>query len=209
MTTGMMALSPANSLALESEHRASIFTLRAIPRSRFFRSLGCILLFVILGASATFGQQPPVVKLTMPSSGAMFAAPARITLEADASDSDGFVSSVRFLSGSSLIGTDSLAPFSLIWSNGFVGMHTLRAVSTDNQGNTETSAPVNVQIQATTTSTIQAGETKQGTFNVAGQVDQYEFTVLAGEVVIVLVGRGVCAQPAHHPPCSGREHCDQ
>ena len=121
--------------------------------------------------------------LTIPTNGAVFVAPARITLEAEASDPDGMIARVDFLAGTQFLGSVAQTPFSLIWSNGPVGAQILTAIATDNQGNSATSPPVSVQIRATTISTITAGEIKVGAFTNAGQVDQYEFAGTAGEVV--------------------------
>ncbi len=42
---------------------------------------------------------PPTVTITNPASGTVFAAPASVTIQASASDSDGTVTNVQFLVG--------------------------------------------------------------------------------------------------------------
>ena len=54
---------------------------------------------------------PPSAALISPASGASFTAPAPINLAASASDSDGTVAKVDFYSGSTLLGTDTSAPY--------------------------------------------------------------------------------------------------
>ena len=62
-------------------------------------------------------NQPPTVSLTAPANGATYSAPASIPLTASASDTDGTVSKVEFYSGTTLLGTDTTAPYSYTWSS--------------------------------------------------------------------------------------------
>jgi hypothetical protein len=91
---------------------------------------------------------PPGVTLTAPANGASYAAPASIGLAADASDDDGTVTKVEFFHGSTLIGTDTTAPYGLAWNGVAAGNYTLTARATDNDGATTTSTPVNVSVVA-------------------------------------------------------------
>jgi hypothetical protein len=100
---------------------------------------------VIKGGS---GNALPSVAITSPSTGASFVAPANVTINATASDSDGTVSSVAFYSGSTLLGTDSSSPYSFAWNNVAIGAYTLTAVATDNAGGTRTSSPVPVTVSS-------------------------------------------------------------
>ena len=54
-------------------------------------------------------QQAPSVALSSPASGASFTAPANITVNATASDTDGTVARVEFYRGSTLIASDTAA----------------------------------------------------------------------------------------------------
>ena len=58
---------------------------------------------------------PPQVVLTVPSNGSIFVAGMDITMAANASDSDGTVSKVEFFQGTTLVGTDTTAPYSAVW----------------------------------------------------------------------------------------------
>jgi plastocyanin len=76
----------------------------------------------------------PTVTITNPASGTVFAAPASITIQADASDSDGTVTNVQFLVDSNSVTNDPAGPFSAVTNNLAVGSHTLSAVASDNNG---------------------------------------------------------------------------
>jgi chitinase len=91
---------------------------------------------------------PPTVTLTAPANGASYAAPASIALAANASDDDGTVVKVEFFQSSTLIGTDTTAPYGLAWTGVPAGSYTLTARATDDDGATTTSAPVNVSVVA-------------------------------------------------------------
>ena len=60
---------------------------------------------------AATGNQPPLATLTSPSSGASFTAPANITMTANASDPEGQLTRVEFFNGTTLLGSDTTAPY--------------------------------------------------------------------------------------------------
>ena len=91
-------------------------------------------------------NSPPAVNLTSPSAGATFAAPATITLAANASDTDGSIDRVEFFSGTTLLGTDTSQPYSFTWSNVAAGSYSLRAVAYDAAGANASSAAVSVTV---------------------------------------------------------------
>lgn len=91
---------------------------------------------------------PPVVTLTNPAPGAVFAAPANIALRAFPSDPDGNVANVQFYSGAALIGTVTNSPFNFIMSNLAAGPYSFKAVAFDNAGAGATSAVVSVSVVA-------------------------------------------------------------
>lgn len=114
------------------------------------------------------GNLSPSVSITSPANGASFIAPANLTIAANATDSDGTVSSVAFYANGSLIGTDTSAPYSIAWSNVAAGSYSLTAVATDNAGAKTTSAAVSVTV---TTSGGTGGTTI--TFNPVATEDGY------------------------------------
>ena len=92
-------------------------------------------------------DNPPTVSVTSPANGAVFTAPANITVSATASDTDGSVTQVKFYANGSPIGTDTSAPYSLSWSSVPVGNYTITAEATDNDGAVATSPGVGVIVQ--------------------------------------------------------------
>ncbi len=89
---------------------------------------------------------PPTVAITSPAEGAAYTAPAAITIEASASDSDGVVQQVAFFANGAPIGVDTASPYGITWNHAAVGNYTLTTVATDNLGTTATSAPVHVTV---------------------------------------------------------------
>ncbi len=82
----------------------------------------------------------PIVSLTTPSNGATFTAPATINLTATASDSDGTISSLAFLSNGAVIATDTTSPYSFSWTGVAAGSYQLAARAIDNLQGTTTTA---------------------------------------------------------------------
>ena len=69
---------------------------------------------------------PPEVTLTGPANGAVYTAPAMIPITADASDTNGTVTVVEFYNGTTMIGSDTTAPYSMSWNNVAAGTYALR-----------------------------------------------------------------------------------
>jgi glucose/arabinose dehydrogenase len=90
---------------------------------------------------------PPTVAITSPTNGAAFTAPANVAITATASDSDGSVTNVAFLDGTTLLGQTNNTPYAITASLA-AGPHALTAVATDNGGLSTTSAVVNISISA-------------------------------------------------------------
>jgi hypothetical protein len=90
----------------------------------------------------------PTAVITSPPDGAVFAWKPTITITATATDSDGVVTRVEFLDGSTVIGSDATSPYSYTWKNVPQGNHTLRVRATDNAGAVTTSDPANITVRA-------------------------------------------------------------
>ncbi len=101
---------------------------------------------VELTASGGPGNQPPTVSITSPSEGATFTEGDNITINADASDSDGSVTLVEFFEGSTKLGEDNSSPYSYTWNNVSAGSYALTAKATDNEGAATTSSAVNITV---------------------------------------------------------------
>lgn len=92
---------------------------------------------------------PPVVSINSPSDGATFTAPASFTIQANASAPNGTVAKVEFFTGSTLLGTANVSPYSIPVLELAVGTYVFTAKATDNSGLTATSSPITVMVTAT------------------------------------------------------------
>ncbi len=101
-------------------------------------------------------NQPPTVSMTSPGDGAVFTAPATVTLSADAADPDGGIARVDFFAGSTLVRTATTAPYTATWSGVASGTYTLTAVATDNAGATTTSAARTITVNQRPTVSLTA-----------------------------------------------------
>jgi hypothetical protein len=99
-----------------------------------------------IGVALGAPNKTPTVMLTAPTSGATFAAPANITLSANASDSDGTIARVDFYEGVNLLGTRASAPYSVTWNNVMGGSYSLSATAVDNGGASKTSSKVSITV---------------------------------------------------------------
>ncbi len=93
------------------------------------------------------GNVAPTVSITSPAPGASFRARSNIAITASAHDSDGSITQVTFLDGTTVLGTDATAPYSFTWTSVPTGSYTLRARATDNGGATTTSAGVSIKVR--------------------------------------------------------------
>jgi len=105
------------------------------------------------GGSTSGGGTPTVTAtLTSPVSLTSYTAPATIPLGATATTTSGTITKVDFYNGSTLIGTDTTAPYSGSWSSVPSGAYALSAKATTSTGQTVTSPVVNVTVSAPSTS---------------------------------------------------------
>ncbi|MFN8438449.1 MAG: family 43 glycosylhydrolase [Cytophagales bacterium] len=81
----------------------------------------------------------PTITLTSPANKATYVTPASITISATASDADGTISKVDFYNGTTLLNSDASSPYSYSWTNVAAGTYYIKAIATDNQGNTSVS----------------------------------------------------------------------
>ncbi|KFB67600.1 Ig-like domain-containing protein [Candidatus Accumulibacter vicinus] len=91
-------------------------------------------------------NQPPVVSLSSPANGTTINTGTFISINANASDSDGSIARVEFFEGSKKIGESLSPPFSVAWSASVVGSYTLSAIAYDNLGASTASAPISVTV---------------------------------------------------------------
>ena len=117
------------------------------------------------------GNAPPTVSILTPSDGSSFPEGTAIEITSLASDLDGAVAKVAFFAGSTKLGEDTSAPFSISWANAEVGAHTLTAKATDDQGETSTSQAVEITVNKVVSCVITDNEASEGSFSVG-----YELT---------------------------------
>jgi len=90
---------------------------------------------------------PPTinVNITSPATNAVFAAPANVSITANASVSSGSVTNVQFFAGANSVGSKTSAPFTVTANGLAAGSYALKAVATAG-GISATSAPVNISV---------------------------------------------------------------
>ncbi|WP_170106683.1 Ig-like domain-containing protein, partial [Christiangramia gaetbulicola] len=95
-------------------------------------------------------NQLPAVAITSPLNNEIFTSPAYIVITADATDSDGTVTSVEFFEGTNSLGidTDGTDGWSLTWNGVTTGSFALTALATDNDGERTTSGIINITVEA-------------------------------------------------------------
>jgi hypothetical protein len=127
---------------------------------------------------------PPSVTITNPAAGAKFIAPANLSINADATDSDGSVTNVQFFSGANLLGNLTTAPFNFTQNNLAAGNYSFTAIAADNLGATATSAPVNIFVLTNATLTApNMLPNRQFTFTVLGIAGQTYDTEASTDLV--------------------------
>jgi RHS repeat-associated protein len=124
--------------------------------ARMLKHLVTMLLFSIAMFDAHAANVAPTVSVaaTRINGQQAFVASASIVLSANAQDSDGTIASVSFYNGSTLLGTVTNGPTIFTWTNVPIGIYTVTAVATDNEGASTTSAPLPVNVAANVAPTI-------------------------------------------------------
>lgn len=93
-------------------------------------------------------NQPPTVRVDSPAANRVLNAPATVTLQATAQDSDGSIVRVEFFLGNRSLGAVTSSPFQLTATVTSLGAALLTAVATDNLGAQTTSDPVPIRVVA-------------------------------------------------------------
>lgn len=133
--------------------------------------------------ASTTGNLPPTVALTAPAASDLFTTPATINIAATASDSDGTVSKVEFYNGTTLLGEDTVAPYTFAWTDVAAGTYSLTAKATDSSNNTSTSSVVSITVNALPTSgTLTRGPYLQKASPTAMTVRWRSSGIIAGRV---------------------------
>jgi len=96
--------------------------------------------------SAAGRNSPPAVAITAPSPYAIFSSSANVSITAESSDYDGNVAKVEFFQGSTRLGVDATAPYSIAWNRVAAGTYELTAKATDDSGAITTSTSVRIYV---------------------------------------------------------------
>ncbi|MCZ0985835.1 glycoside hydrolase family 48 protein [Streptomyces diastatochromogenes] len=103
--------------------------------------------FAVNGTTCAGAHQPPVTVLTSPGAGAVYTQGDAVPLAATAAAADNAtISKVEFYDDTTLLGTDTSAPYSLSVSSLAVGSHSLVAKAYDSLGASAESTPVGITV---------------------------------------------------------------
>ena len=127
----------------------------------------------------TSANQAPTVTLTSPTNASTFTAPASVTLSATAADTDGTIAKVEFYNGTTLLNTDTAAPYTYTWSSVPAGTYALKAVAYDNNGASASSLTSTITVGTSTTSTAPTGVAFTASPDHATLVTYYELRIYA------------------------------
>ncbi len=94
----------------------------------------------VAGVNFDNPPQPPSIALTSPNAGAAYETGDNVTLSANVAGGSIAVTSVEFYRGSTLIGSDASAPYSVTWTNAIAGNHVLTARAVYSGGGVTSSA---------------------------------------------------------------------
>jgi len=138
----------------------SSWTAKSASVNHYMRmtAAGCVMTVEAVGLDgAVFDQtsinrcgaanQPPQVTLTAPQAGASYAASSDVSISATATD-DGSIARVEFYAGTTLLNTDTAAPYAYTWSGVPAGSYDIRAIAYDDQGASATSVAATVSVTA-------------------------------------------------------------
>ncbi len=91
------------------------------------------------------GNGEPTVSITSPSNGQTFIEGSNVTINVNATDSDGSISKVEFFSNGNKIGEDTSSPYNFTINAGQIGNYVLTAKAFDNDNLSSISSPVNIR----------------------------------------------------------------
>ncbi|MEV8319794.1 glycoside hydrolase family 48 protein [Streptomyces sp. NPDC059900] len=128
--------------------------------------------FAVNGTTCAGAHQPPITVLTSPKAGAVYSAGDAVPLAATAAAADGAsIDKVEFYDDTTLLGTDTTAPYGLSADTLAAGTHSLYAKAYDSQGASGESTPAGITVAAgpalvATPSQLGVQQGKSGTFDV-------------------------------------------
>ncbi len=114
--------------------------------------------FMTAAITVQAANVPPTVAITNPPNGSVLASPATFSLVANASDTDGSITNVLFLQGTTSLGNVQNSPYLVTVQNLAAGDYTFAAVASDNGGAKATNA---ITIHVVAPAPIILGEAQQ------------------------------------------------
>jgi hypothetical protein len=151
---------------------------------RMLGKLAALLLMLAIPGFAWPQQNPgPVVNITSPPNGTSLPAGTTLTITATATDADG-VQKVEFFVGTTLIPSNpGTNPYSATYTFGAPGTFSLTAKATDTKGKATTSAAVQVQVTAVTTTVTAPVDNSV----IQGRSSEVSGTFTGGDTATVIV----------------------
>jgi hypothetical protein len=139
---------PSSPYQLSAALAMGTHTLTAVATDNLGATTTSSVVTVSVGANL-----PPTIQITSPTNGSVFSAPANISIQASAADSDGTVSQVQFFNGTNLLGVLTASPYVLTVTNLAAGNYNLIAVAIDNL-NASTTYSVNITVTNPATASV-------------------------------------------------------
>jgi len=99
----------------------------------------------------------PIAILLNPLAGQIFGAPGVVPVNVSASDPDGTIAYVRFITNGVLAGSNAAPPYSITLSNVAAGNLAVRGIATDNSGQIVNTTQVTIRVVAPPTISVQRG----------------------------------------------------
>jgi len=103
------------------------------------------------GVTASSSNKAPSVKITSPTNGKNFNAPATLSITVSTADADGSITKVQYYNGTVKLGESVAAPYTLSLKNVAVGAYNITAVAIDNLNAQATSNVVSIWVNKTAT----------------------------------------------------------
>ena len=123
------------------------------------------------------GGDWPIISITSPQDGSVFATGSQVELLATVTDSLK-ITSVDFYAGTTKIGTVTPSPYAYLWSPA-PGNYTLSAVATNSQGHKQTSGTIQIIVGTPSMTRLEAENAKLGTTYSSGSSIKVETLITA------------------------------
>ena len=121
----------------------------------------------------------PVVTLTSPTNGASFIVSSNITFAASVVTNAQTISAVQFYAGTTLLGQDTIAPYTFTWTNAQMGSYSLTADVIYNGSSTAASASVGIYVAPSTNQINVTASEVNGSLQLSWPADHLGWRLLA------------------------------